>query len=400
MPAQGGSACGFLRMHPAGSAGYRRPTTTGALGEDVFVVTQRLSRKGWLGVAPAIAALLLSAPLARAGSAGDVAGGDEVSGTPQKPIGTRIVGGSTASITDYPYQVALVFDTRFGGSDYDRQFCGGSLITTYIVLTAAHCVIDGDPDGGNSSLDANDVDLVLDRTQLSGGGGLHISAFTGAYWNNAYNATTSEYDVGYIVLATGVSGGGRILLAGADEGALWAPGAQTFATGWGDTSDGGTSADLLRAVTVPRIADPDCSASDLGSDFLPATMLCAGSLSGGIDTCQGDSGGPLAAPAEGGIRRQVGVTSWGYGCAQPNSPGVYSRVADTTLRGAVVNNVSQIETAVGVPHENIVGSGAQPPAPPSSSVTPIAAAPAPKKKCKKHRKLKRGRCVKKKKKRR
>lgn len=51
-------------------------------------------------------------------------------------------------------------------------------------------------------------------------------------------------------------------------------------------------------------------------------MICFGFAEGGKDACQGDSGGPLVVGNE-----QVGVVSWGYGCAQPHWPGVYAKVA-------------------------------------------------------------------------
>ncbi|PIO01024.1 hypothetical protein AB205_0024270 [Aquarana catesbeiana] len=59
------------------------------------------------------------------------------------------------------------------------------------------------------------------------------------------------------------------------------------------------------------------------------TMICAGYNEGGIDTCQGDSGGPLMCQQEN-RWYQVGVTSFGYGCAQPERPGVYARVTTFT----------------------------------------------------------------------
>lgn len=53
------------------------------------------------------------------------------------------------------------------------------------------------------------------------------------------------------------------------------------------------------------------------------SMICAAVEEGGKDSCQGDSGGPLIATA---TKEQVGVVSWGYGCAQKGNPGVYANI--------------------------------------------------------------------------
>jgi secreted trypsin-like serine protease len=324
----------------------------------------------------------------------------------------RIVGGSQTTIDRYPWQAAVVFSpAKRSGNAHDRQFCGGSVITTRIVITAAHCVYNIDPDclshpvqcaisdpggDGTAKLDPNDVDVVVGRTTLSGGGGAEIGVqsvtYRSNYNPNYNNAGVPQNDVGYLVLS-GATSQPRIQIAGADEGALWDPGSPVEISGWGSTQEGGGTVDTLRSANVQIIPDSTCaSGSVYGGDFDPNTMVCAGYLSGGVDTCAGDSGGPLEASFGIGYRL-VGITGWGVGCGRTNKPGVYTRAAGSVLRPVIAGDVFNLETANGLAHENIIGSLAT--ENPASAVTLSAAAKKALKKCKRiHKKKKRRRCIK------
>jgi secreted trypsin-like serine protease len=303
----------------------------------------------------------------------------------------RVVGGSATDVSSYPWQAALVYDpSKAGGNDAQRQLCGGVLVAPRIVLTAAHCIVNTDPDFLGGDLDPGDADIVLNETTLSTGSGEHHT-LQAIYVQGGYNASLNTNDVGYLVLSS-ATGLAPIKLAGPTETALWTPGYPTQVSGYGDIQDGGPASNSLRVATVPIIADSTCgSPSVYGSLFFPSSQVCAGSLSGGVDSCNGDSGGPLESPAQGGIYRLIGLVSWGIGCAHPNEPGVYARLGggSGTLHQLVVNDVAAVESLQGLPHTDIVGSGA----------LPLGAPAAVPKKCKKKKKLnkKTGKCVKKKK---
>jgi hypothetical protein len=176
-------------------------------------------------------------------------------------------------------------------------------------------------------------------------------------------------DVAYLVLQSPYNATTPIDIAGADEGALWDPGSSEQITGWGATAESGPGSggsDTLRHATVPIVSDSSC-AFDYGTYFNAATMVCAGYPAGGIDTCYGDSGGPMQAAIGGGAYRLVGITSWGAGCAQPDAPGVYTRVADASMRNAIASTVFNLEDTFGLPHEDIVGGDDTDP--PETSIT-------------------------------
>jgi secreted trypsin-like serine protease len=322
----------------------------------------------------------------------------------------KIVGGSQVSISQYPWQAAVVFTGS--GNAHTRQFCGGSLITSRIVLTAGHCVVDTDPDcfascvsfhpicnglsdpppgDGTCKLDPNDVDVVLGRTTLSNTSegaemGVMATAFQSNYDGDFQGDGVPRFDVGYLVLDA-ASVQPQIHIAGTDEASLWAPGAPVDISGWGFTSESASDTeDSLRATTVNIVPDSTCS-SDYGADFDAGTMVCASAP--GKDTCSGDSGGPLQASIGDGVYRLVGITSWGDGCARANAPGVYTRVAGPTMRSLIESDVASLESQLGLPNETPVGSGG-----PTTRTTKSAT--SPRAKCKRIRnKTKRKRCLKK-----
>jgi secreted trypsin-like serine protease len=340
-------------------------------------------------LAAALVALSLCLP---AGAAGDT-------------VQPKVVGGTTASTSQYPWQAAVVFSpAKRSGNAHQRQFCGGSLLTSRIVLTAAHCVYDTDPDPDcllllcsttELHLDPDDVDVVLGRTTLSDASqGTELPVIGVAFQSHYDDAAAPKYDVGYLVIST-ASSQGQIKIAGADEGALWDAGSYVEVSGWGSTSACATTcssptSDTLRKAGLTVIPDSTCgSASVYGSLFDPNTQLCAGNLSGGTDSCRGDSGGPLQAPLPAGGYRLVGVVSWGEGCGQANAPGVYARVAGTALPSLIQSDVSSLQSRFGLPAEPVFGTGgtAQPLA--------VGASARPFAKCKRIRdKRKRRRCIK------
>jgi trypsin len=348
--------------------------------------------RGWgPGTAIALAAVALLLPATAAAQS---------DGTVQP----RVVGGGTADISQYPWQAAVVFSpAKVSGNAHQRQFCGGELITSRIVMTAGHCVANTDPDcsfvctlqdqngNGPPKLDPDDVDVVLGRTTLSNtsqGAELSVSATAvrSNYNGNFNHDGVPRFDVAYLVLSA-PSSQPQIHIADSTQGALWDPGSPVDISGWGTTSESASDTeDTLRATTVNVLADSSCT-SAYGSDYDSSTMLCAAAA--GKDTCSGDSGGPLQASLGGGAYALVGITGWGDGCARANAPGVYTRVAGPTMSPLIAGDVATLEQEMNLPPESPIAASSATTGKAKSAGHPFA-------KCKRiHDKQKRKRCKKK-----
>jgi secreted trypsin-like serine protease len=261
-------------------------------------------------------------------------------------IAPRIVGGRPVPNGKYRFQAALLAQS-FGTNDYQRQYCGGSLITPFEVLTAAHCVefVGEGPD----MLPLSDLRVVVGRTVLTSTQGQkrRVAAFT---IHPRYDPVTLSFDVAVLHLAAPINGIRPIMLVTPGVDALERPGTLATVTGWGNTvqqpvgpgGGGFNFPNRLHEVQVPITSRAECrTAYASAGASIDASQLCAGRTN--LDSCQGDSGGPLFFRAVGGGFIQVGIVSWGFGCGATGFPGVYTRLSN---RG--VGNFILAETG-GVP---------------------------------------------------
>jgi V8-like Glu-specific endopeptidase len=217
---------------------------------------------------------------------------------------TNIVGGKETNAGEYPFIVSM--------ADNIGHFCGASVISPTYVMSAAHCsgpafhVVIGAHDQNN----LNGTQKINVKRQID-----HPN-----YGNNGYDI--SVYELEEPIKAS--------LYAPIKLGDQSHESVGTMATviGWGNTSSNGSLASKLRDVDVPIISYQQCQDGyDIeNKNINDAVEICAGYSQGGKDSCQGDSGGPMVVK-ENGEFFQVGVVSWGVGCAEPNFAGVYARVS-------------------------------------------------------------------------
>lgn len=227
-----------------------------------------------------------------------------------------VIGGTTTALGEFPMAVGLLNADE--SSNFYAQFCGGSLISSTRVLTAAHCV------RGRS---AGSIDVLVGTNHL-GGSGTRIAA-SRIHVHPGWSTTTNDNDLAAIDLAEPVSPPhvAAVQPVRPAESSIWAAGRSVTTVGWGLTGPGGAYPLGQRKVTVPVVSGTFCGSNrSYGSAFHSSTMLCAGAVYGGYDSCQGDSGGPLLA-RNGTQWRLVGIVSWGNGCALPFFPGIYTRLA-------------------------------------------------------------------------
>lgn len=208
----------------------------------------------------------------------------------------------------FPYQVAMV--------SANGVYCGGSLVDKDWVLSAAHCK------GGADRVYVG----VHDLRDLKKGDVEIIDV----WWETQhpdYDRETLDHDVMMVRLRNSSS---HQTVRLDDGSADLSAGTNATVMGWGATSYGGPVSDVLLEVELDVMDNRPCDVAYDTEGRVTDSMMCA--FREGYDSCQGDSGSPLVLKGENASRDvQIGIVSWGVGCAESSYPGVYARVGSSDV---------------------------------------------------------------------
>jgi secreted trypsin-like serine protease len=219
-------------------------------------------------------------------------------------VSPQVVGGTRAAQGEFPWMVRL------------SMGCGGAVYSPTLILTAAHCV---DGTGANSGITATFGAVDLQSSARITRKSNYVLRAPG------YVHHTQGKDWALIRLSSPITGVTPLAIAQTNQ---YNNGTFTI-MGWGGASEGGAQQRYLLKATVPFVSDTTCN-SNYNGQLVASDQICAGYAAGGTDTCQGDSGGPMVRRDAANAWVQVGVVSWGDGCARPNKPGIYSEVSAFT----------------------------------------------------------------------
>lgn len=230
---------------------------------------------------------------------------------------SSIIGGHRADFADWPFMAALYYKGTF--------ICGGSVISSTEVLTAAHCA---------RGLKVARMVVVTGRPKLkkrSVGQKLEVAA---KEVHPDYRVT-ERHDVAVLTLASSTTAPPVVLADESEDAAYTTRGTRLRVAGYGARDQIGVRLPGYLKETAERVQRNRRCRRVYGKRFYSArSMICAQGRriprARGVRTqvCAGDSGGPLVADTPAGPR-QVGVVSYaGLFCGDGFTPSVYARVSD------------------------------------------------------------------------
>lgn len=281
----------------------------------------------------------------------------------------KIVGGQQAAPGSYPFQAGIVRVAGTNGKVTNfAPMCGGTVLTSRWILSAAHCFVEGEGGKVDGLRSTKNLFVHVGNTSL-------IAEEDERDWipikriiaHPKYVTGTNVNDIALVELERAPRRNVKVeqvtVVTQESEPTELPNEARLHIIGWGTTSEGGSPSPNLmettlnavdrnkcnRVLTSALVNSPDArkAIEDLSYVFnlspagrraleqqLPQIggvvtpqMFCAGAAVDGVDTCQGDSGGPILSRKADGSFVQVGIVSFGIGCGHAELPGVYTRLA-------------------------------------------------------------------------
>uniref|UniRef100_A0AC11E440 Coagulation factor X n=1 Tax=Ovis aries TaxID=9940 RepID=A0AC11E440_SHEEP len=224
----------------------------------------------------------------------------------------RIVGGRDCAEGECPWQALLVNEENEG-------FCGGTILSEFYVLTAAHCLHQA----------KRFTVRVGDRNTGQEDGNEMVHEVEMSVKHGRFVKETYDFDIAVLRLKTPIQFRQNVAPACLPE-KDWAEATLMtqktgIVSGFGRTHEKGRPSSTLKMLEVPYV---DRNACKLSSSFsITPNMFCAGYDAQPEDACQGDSGGPHVTRFRD-TYFVTGIVSWGEGCARKGKFGVYTKVSN------------------------------------------------------------------------